>query len=109
MSARTPWTREELKALIPVLDRELTNAENEYRNVKPLPPMTVEECEQLHRGLLDIAGERALTMEECFMMGQILACYQSAVRAEMLGKKGRYFVVAEDQLNELLAAQKAND
>jgi hypothetical protein len=37
------------------------------------------------------------------MSGQLLACFEQAIRAEMLGKKGRYFVMSEDQINGMMA------
>ena len=102
--ARIPWTREELNALIPKIAQDLDKIEiDQGGNIKPLPPMTLAECGDLFSRLLDIAATRTLTNDECFMHGQLLSCYRHAVQAEMLGRKGRYFVVSEDEITSLMA------
>lgn len=107
MSARPPWTHEELQALIPELEREIAQTEAEQKEeVRPLPPMTVEEATQFFYRLMDIAATRPLTQRECFMHGQLLACFQYAVRAETLGKKGRFFVLSEEQINQMVEKKK---
>jgi len=97
-----PWTREELQALIPKLKQEMADIEaEEPHEIRPLPPMTREEVMDYFYSLMDIAATRPLTSAECFIHGQLLCNYQHAVRAELLGKKGRYFVVSEDEIEKL--------
>ena len=38
-------------------------------------------------------------------MGQLLAVFQYAVRAETLGRKGRYFVLSEEDINRMMQEQ----
>lgn len=107
---RTPWTREELEYLIPQLEEKLVEDEQSQREdqlhgqdeVKPLPPMTMDECKDYIWRMMDAAKERPLTSRECFIFGQLLQALQQCVMAEMLGKKGRYYVVSEDQTVEIL-------
>lgn len=99
---RTPWTQEQLDGFLSKLETEIVRVEDENPNARPLPPMTVDECKGFFGRLLDIAHARALDAEECLLMGQLLAVFQFAVRAETLGKKGRFFVMSEEDVNNIL-------
>ncbi len=91
------WTHEELEALIPIIDQKLKIIEEDF---KPLPPLTKEECLEYFTRFYNIANTRALALHETFLMGQLLSCFEHAIKAEMLGKKGRYIVMSEDEINE---------
>ena len=100
---RDPWTLKELQEKIPILRHVVkSRLEEDERqgDVKPLPPMTQEEVMELLLGLLDIASERPLTTDECFLHGQLLQQYKQAILATALGKKGRYYVVSEEDLRK---------
>ena len=102
---RIPWTREELQALVPKLEANLKRTEEDMdlffeEEIKPVPPMTENECFALLMGLMDQAHQRPLTRKECFLHGQILAQYRMAVAATVMGKKGRYYVIPEDAINQ---------
>lgn len=100
---KLPWTREELDQLIPKIEAQISEIEDTRDGpVKPLPVMTLEECMRFFLRMLDVAKRRALSDDECFLMGQLLACYRMAVRADMLGKQGRFYVVAEDDIAALM-------
>lgn len=100
---RVPWTRQELDALLPKIEKRIAEAEAEQEEqVKPLPPLTVAECLEYFNRFMDIAAERPLTSRECFTHGQLLSQFQQATQAEMLGKKGRYYVINEANIVELL-------
>lgn len=110
MSHRRSWTQAELDVLIPKVEQRLAAMEEEWgQEVRGLGPMTPGECLDYLNRLLDHAVERPLTHQECFLHGQLMACYEMAVRAEMLGKKGRYFVVSEEQINRAAAADGGSD
>lgn len=102
-----PWTRAEVDAILPKLKASMEECcVGHEHEVKPLPPMTTHESRDYLLRLMDIAAKRPLTFAECFLHGQLLAVYEHAVKAEMLGKKGqRYFVISEDQINERLRAE----
>ena len=101
---KDPWTFEELKALIPKIEAEMTRQEEEIgHEVKPLPPMTQDECMEMFVRLMDAAHARPLNKQECFLHGQLMSAYRQAVMAEMLGKdkNERYIVVSETQLSQM--------
>lgn len=104
---RIPWTHEELQAMLPKVEAQLEQAEAEAKEegaiLKPLPPMTVEECKEYFWRLMDSAAERPLTLDECGLHGQLLAQYEQAVMARFLGKKGRYYVISEDNVLEMMS------
>ncbi len=98
-----PWTHEELRQLIPKLKEKLDEmAAQETHEVRPMPPMTADEVREHMNALLDVATTRPLTTQECFMHGQLQCCFEMAIRAEMLGKKGRYFVIPVEKIDALL-------
>jgi hypothetical protein len=99
---RFPLTHDEVEALIPILEEDLAAIEAEHEDARPLPAMTAEESKGRLLRLIGVATTRPLTRSEDFLCGQLLACYAMAIRAEMLGKKGRYFVVSEDDIADLL-------
>jgi hypothetical protein len=102
---RQPWTQEQLQELLPKLKAEIAREEAQDPNIRPLPPMTVDECKDFFYRLNDIASTRPLTGDECCIMGQLLAVFQYAVRAETLGRKGRYFVLSEEDINRMMQEQ----
>lgn len=104
---RIPWTHEELQAMLPRVEAQLEKAEEEAKaegaTLKPLPPLTEEECKQYFWRLMDSAADRPLTLDECGLHGQLLAQYEQAVMARCLGKKGRYYVISEDNVLEMMS------
>lgn len=102
---RQPWTHEELEKLVPRIEKELDDTEAQYEGkVKPLPKLSQQECLDYFFRLMNIAAERPLTQEECFIHGQLLNVYRQTVMAEMLGKgkESRYMVISEDDMAQLL-------
>jgi len=99
---RLPWTKQELEQFLPKLDKQLSDIEATEVGIKPLPAMEQQECLDYFYRLMDIAAVRPLTKQETFLHGQLLAVYAMAVTAEVLGKKGRSFVIHEDKINEIL-------
>lgn len=75
-----------------------------YQAARPLPPLTAEECLAHLDGLIELAGTRPLTRDEQFLLGQLHSQLRQAVRAEMLGKQGRYYVISEADLDRLQQA-----
>lgn len=70
----------------------------EHPEAKGLPPMTDDEARELLQHLLGVAEKRALSFEEGFLAGQLVASFEMAVRATALtGRKGRYWVISEEQ------------
>lgn len=112
---KLPWTQEELDQLLPKVKKDLekkieeTEAEQE-EPVKPLPPMTKQEALDFLWRLIETTGERTLTSRERFIFSQLLAIFEQAILAERLGKKGRFYVVSEEHImnlmNEAKEAQK---
>lgn len=101
------WTLEELRALVPKLDAELREMEAEQPfNVKPIGPLTRDEAHELLIALLDQAERGALTPEQGFVGGQLLAVFEQAVIAQTLGRHGRYMVVSEAELDEFMRQAK---
>jgi len=102
--SRLPWTRAEIElTLIPKIERKLAEmVAAETHTVKPLPPMTTAECLEYFSRLMDAACERPLTEQEAFVHGQLLSIYKQACWAEALGKKGRFFVIHESQIQKLM-------
>jgi len=99
-----PWTHEEIRAMMRKLDASLKRAEAEEPHARPLPPMTEEECREAMFGLLDVAAGRVLTHPERFLFGQLLSQYRQAVQASMLGRRGRYYVMSEEDIARLTKA-----
>jgi hypothetical protein len=99
---RLPWTREQIDELIPKVKQNLAEQEANDPELRPLPPMTVEECKEYFFCLVDIASTRALNENEAGILGQLLSVFQFAVRAETLGKKGRFFVISEDDISKMI-------
>ena len=104
MKDRIPWTREELRAMLPRVEEKLDEAEACFAPgaVRPLSPMTVSEARELILSQIHLSTSRILTAEESHLAGELLAVFEMAVRAEMLGKRGRYFVVSEDQIDGMM-------
>jgi hypothetical protein len=102
-----PWTMDELRRVIPHLETRLE--ENQARcqaeegfTPRPLPPMSTEECLDLFSRLLDRARAGPLAAADRFLFEQCLSAYQMAVRAETLGKSGRWFVFSEADFNQVV-------
>lgn len=104
-AGRVPWTREELRRLIPAVERQLAEIEATQEEVRPMPPMTREEAAALIHNLLDAALTRPLTQRECFLHGQLLAVFGQACWAEALGHKGRFYVIPESMVQQLVDEQ----
>lgn len=101
MMARHLYTHDELRRISHQIDRHLQATETEYPTARGVPPLTVAECLEHLDGLIDLAGVRVLTREEQFLTGQLHNQLRQAVRAEMLGYKGRYYVVDEETIARL--------
>ena len=103
---RVPYSLDELRARIPSLKGKIEAHERDEaslgNDVRPCGPLTVAEARDLLLDLAGLAEERPLTRSELHLHGQLLCVYEQAVRAEMLGKKGRYFVIPESSLRNLL-------
>ena len=107
MGERRPYTMAELDALLHRLDASLRQTEEASPGLKGLPPLFRTECVDRLNALADLAMTRPLSREEAFLHGQLCASLVQAVRAEMLGQKGkRYYVVSEEDLQRLLAGQE---
>lgn len=99
---KPPYTLQELKALLPRIKKSLEKEEAENPDIKPLPPMTKDECLDCFSRLMDIAAQRPLTEGECFLHGQLLSVFESAIDAEGLGLEGRWFCVNESNLKKIV-------
>lgn len=105
MNDRLPWSRDELKALLPKLESRLAEAEADNPECRPLPPMSLDEVFDYFDRLLSIATSRAITGSERFLFEQLLSNFRMAILAQSLGKKGRYFVLSEDDISKLIKAE----
>lgn len=110
MSTKRPYTREQLDRMIPkvkaLLARDEAAAiEDGIGEITGMPPMTRDEALEFLSRLVAAGQERLLTRHEGFMHGQLMSVFEQAVRAEMLGKKGRYFVVSEEQIAKMTGEQ----
>lgn len=101
-SSRMPWTNEQIQALVPILDDEMREIESECEGIRPLPAMLLDEARDLVLRFIHQAESRQLTNFEATIMGQLLSVFEQAVRADMLGKKGRYFVISEDDVTKMM-------
>ena len=110
MNERRPWTQQQLDEMLPKIEKELDNLENEFeKEIKPVGPLTETEAIDYLMRLMDIAAVRPLTPEECFLHGQLLNVFKQAVQAETLGYKkagGRYFVMSEGDINNIMSGKK---
>ena len=103
----TPWTHAELRAIVPVMEAQLEASVSvlDYE-VRPLPVMSHAEVRDTLLNMMNVAATRALTPQECFIHGQLLAQLETAVRAQMLGFNGRFLVMTEAQILEQIEAAK---
>jgi hypothetical protein len=106
---RLPWTHEQIQQLVPKLEESLRQQEAENPNIRPLPPMAFDECLDLFFRLIDTATNRALTLDEAGFMGQLLHAFQSAVRAETLGYKGRFMVITEKDVQRSIERHESQN
>lgn len=98
---RLHWTQEELKQVRARLKAEVIAQESlAPADAKPLPPMTVDEARDWIGLILTIAEQWPLTPSEAHLHGQLLCIFMHAVRAETLGRRGRYFVIHESEVAE---------
>lgn len=97
----TPWTYEELQQMLGTVTKQIEISEAENPNARPVLPLSEEEAFGLIFKLVGLAEARALTGDEVFLFGQLIANYRMSVEARMLGRKGRYFVISEAQLEKL--------
>lgn len=77
-------------------------AEAVDQNVKPLPPMTGDECMEYLIRLIDTAAGRPLMSAECFVFGQLLAQFRQASWVEAMGIKERCYVIPEAHIDAYL-------
>lgn len=103
---KAQYTHEELAELKRTLSESLSRTEEEYPDARPLPPMEEEEARDMLLTLVGAAKQRPITADEAFLFGQLVAAYRMAIEARMLGRKGRYYVLSESQINDLLAARE---
>jgi len=107
--SRLPWTRAELEAILPRIERQIAETEEQWPAVRPLPPMTPDECRAYLNRLMELAKLRPLTGYECFLHGQLQAAFEHAIRAETLGYRGRYFVLSEADIMAILKSKGSGD
>ena len=101
----TQYTHEDLAEMKRNLKERISDVLDEYPEARPLPPMEeMEACDFLSL-LIETTAIRPLVRDECFLMGQLLSCYRQAIEARMLGRKGRYFVVSEADIERLTASR----
>lgn len=101
--ARQPYTHEELSQMLGRVQGSLAALEEAYQAARPLPPLTVGETLDYLNALIDLAGTRALSRDEQFLLGQLHQQLRQAVIAHTLGYRGRYYVVAEADIARLQA------
>ena len=102
---RSPWTHEELDAMLRSTRQHIDQTESEYPDARPLPPLTEDEAFKMLNLIAETAAERALTPSECFLHGQLLAAFKMAILAVKLGRPpGRYYVIAEADIPRLTNA-----
>ncbi len=80
------------------LEEQIGRTEADHPNIRGLPPMALDEAKDLLLALGDTATVRVLTEDEAFLHGQLIASYGMAVRAATLGRKGRYYVISEEDI-----------
>jgi hypothetical protein len=98
------YTKEELKTLIPKVKKKIVERMEELSqdvpDIRPLPIMDEKECLQMFSDLMDLAAERPLTIEECFLHGQLIHVFRNAIRSETLKLEGKYWVVSEKDIRD---------
>lgn len=104
---KEPYTLDQLREHLPELSnklkKEIEEIEEEDERIRPLPPMTTDECLELLFRLVEIAKIRTFDCFESTLFGQLLANYRMAVQAETLGKRGRYYVMSEEDIQKIVA------
>lgn len=98
---RAEWTYEELEAMKAGLLEGIERTERENPNIRPLPPLEEGEARSLLQTLAETATYRLLTVDEEFLVGQLLSVFRMAVIADAMGKKGRYFVVSREDMERV--------
>jgi len=102
---RSPWTHEELSAMLRSTRQHIEQTEAAYPEARGLPPLTEDEARELLFFLVETGRERTLTEAELFLHGQLLAAFKMAILAQKLGKPpGRYYVIAEADIPRLTNA-----
>jgi len=100
---REPYTLEQLRQLVPIVDRRLLSIEQQHPNIRPLPALTSDEALNMIFDVLECATQRFLTDDEVFLAGQLLNQLQQSIRGELLtGTPGRYYVISEDKIRTYL-------
>jgi hypothetical protein len=99
---RSAWTIEELDGLKHRLERSINRTEEEFPNLRGLPPMTEDEAKDMLLAFIDTATTRPLTVDESALCEQLVCQFRMAVQAQMLGRKGRYYVLSEDEISKLM-------
>jgi len=99
---KNDYTYEELADMKRHLEQSIAQTERQHPEARPLPPLREDEAKDLLLALSDTAATRLLTDAECFLIGQLVACYRQAIEARMLlGRNGRYFVISQADLEKL--------
>ena len=100
---KNPFTVDELKLIFAKSKTMLEDEEKEHDfELRAIPPLTKQEVIDLIFNLVGLSADRPLTSQERFIHGQLLAQFEQAVTAEVLGYKGRYYVTSEDKIRETL-------
>jgi hypothetical protein len=99
---KSPWTIEELDGLKRRLEKSINGMEKAEPGLRGLPPMAEDEVREMLLAFLETAATRPLTRDEASLCGQLLCQFRMAVQAQILGRKGRYYVFSEDQINKLM-------
>jgi hypothetical protein len=99
---RSAWTIEELDGLKHRLEKSINSTEKEFPDLRGLPPMTEDEAKGMLLAFIDTATTRPLTVDESALCGQLVCQFRMAVQAQILGRKGRYYVFSEDDISKLM-------
>ena len=106
---RSPYSHQELADMNASLKAQIEQTEQEHPEVRALPPMSEPEARELLMSWIATARHRQITEGEAFLMEQLLSAFGMACRAEVLGYKGRYYVISEDRLIELTSRDDQHD
>ena len=99
---RSPWTHEELNAMLRTTRKSIEQTEADYPDARGVPPLTEDEARELLFGIIEKAKERTLTEAEAFLHGQLLAAFRMTILARKLGlPPKRYYVISEDDIFRL--------
>lgn len=107
---KSPLPFEELKRILlerrAGVDAQIADYEAQYPDAQPLAPMTKDEALDALLLIMQVASARALTRDEIFLHGQLLAVYEQAALVAAKGYAGRWFLINEEQLLAMTAADQ---